>query len=554
MAEEEEVVVNELRQRIEHLLGSADLFEERYRIGEAVGAGAYGTIVRAVDEETGESVAIKAIPPQARQRSETAIARFRREMKVVRRLDHPNIIAIEDWGRTDEGLIYMVLEFVDGACLDDVVRHDPMDAPTAVATTRQIARALEAAHDTGVIHRDLKPANVMLVPVDDGYNVKVLDFGMAKVLEPLDDEPVVDLTSEGMAVGTPRYIAPEQARGKEIGPQADLYAVGLLMYEMFTGVQVVQTDSVETAVAAHVSPEPLELANVEDVPGQYRPIVRRLLEKKPDRRFRSARRLIEALDDPGGRWHPEVAKGATGQIGPPLGDLTGDFPAAGGRQQPDEIAGQLPGTEESKPDINPGELAGLDASLEDGDELEIDLEDVDRRPGGGEEMPGGDDSDSSRGDVGVRRQRGQTSGGMGPRWFRPPREPIEWLEAGVSAWLLVAAVAAVGAQAGGLSFGPRLTVSLVAPMIALGWSTASSSQDWSRSFGRRCWICCLIAVIVAHSLGPVELATELTRNPAWFLRPVEGLPGMDHLTSAVTWASRHWAGILFDLFGHRPTM
>src|SRR5690554_180844 len=233
--------------RLQQLIRQGDLLVGRYRIGRRVGAGAYGMIFSAVDEITSERVAIKAIPPADSQSSETAAGRFQREMKVIRALVHANIISLYDWGRTDQGLIFMVLEYIEGETLDQIAHASPL--------------SLEVALDHGVIHRDLKPANVMLTPTRyGGYKVKVLDFGMAKLLSKIEDESIVDLTREGIAVGTPRYIAPEQARGLPVGPAADMYAVGLLFYEMLAGEQAVKASSVQDAISAHVSRKPLELA------------------------------------------------------------------------------------------------------------------------------------------------------------------------------------------------------------------------------------------------------------------------------------------------------
>ncbi len=273
-----------------------ELLHERYRIGDAIGTGAYGEIFSAIDEQTGAQVAIKALPLGIRDINDTARGRFHREMMIIRNLDHPNIIGIYDWGETDNQVVFMALEYVDGHTLERIVRNQPMTWEHAFDVVVQLIQALQAAHRQGVIHRDLKPANIMLSRKADGfYVVKVLDFGMAKVLARMEDESIIELTREGIAVGTPRYIAPEQARGLPIGPTADLYAVGLLLYEMLTGVQAVTANSVELAVRAHVSPEPLDLAAIEQIPVAVRAVLRKLLEKQVENRYQDAAEVLDAL-------------------------------------------------------------------------------------------------------------------------------------------------------------------------------------------------------------------------------------------------------------------
>lgn len=299
-----------------------ELLSERYRVGAAIGTGAYGEIFGAVDEQTGRQVAIKALPPGARDINDTARGRFHREMMVIRNLDHPNIIAIYDWGETDKQVVFMALEYVEGQTLERVVRNRPMALERAIDVAIQMTLALQAAHGQGVIHRDLKPANIMLSQKPDGfYVVKVLDFGMAKVLSRIEDESLIELTREGMAVGTPRYIAPEQARGLPVGPTADLYALGLLLYEMLTGVQAVTANSVELAVRAHVSSEPLELAEIEQVPLAVRPILNRLLEKKVESRYQDAAEVLAALES----LQQSLGGGARSAVLPVLPQAEGGF-------------------------------------------------------------------------------------------------------------------------------------------------------------------------------------------------------------------------------------
>ena len=274
------------------------VLSNRYQIEKLVGAGAYSAIFSAIDSANGTRVAIKAVPPLADGGKKTSIGRFQREMRVIGKLLHPNIISLYDFGETDERIGFMVIEFIKGHTLFDIVDGSPMTDLCAIDVTRQIAMALDVAHSQGVVHRDLKPQNVMLIQRgENDYLVKVLDFGMAKLTRRFNpDESIEELTREGIAVGTPRYIAPEQARGKQVGGYSDLYALGLLMYEMFTGERAVKADTVESAIRAHVSSTPHEFTELHDVPEQMHNILFRLTAKKVSRRYQTAAELINDLN------------------------------------------------------------------------------------------------------------------------------------------------------------------------------------------------------------------------------------------------------------------
>lgn len=533
--------------RLEAKLRSHDPFEDRYELGENLGVGAYGLIVRATDRRDRGDVALKVIPPKACQRKETAVERFRREMKIIRQLDHPNIIAINDWGRTDDGLIYMVLEYVDGRTLDAVVGDRPLDKEGGAVVLDQLAAALEVAHDIGVIHRDLKPANVMLADTDgeSAYRVKVLDFGLAKMLSGADDSSMTQLTAEGMAVGTPRYIAPEQASGREVGPTADLYTVGLLAYEMFTGRQAVPGDTVEEVIETHVSSEPLELRGVEEIPTRLRPIVYKLVDKDPDRRFQSAARLREALED---ALQPQpVYEFDTDQleVGPPLGDVEGDFPGAGPRGE-DGATGSSDAGVSGRPagprgidrsSDQPGspEAGGEEVDDGSGDEPLLDSELVEQ----GRRSP-------ARESVKMRERAARDDDGAFD-WLVAPRRTAEWVETVAAVVLAALAFMALGAVAAPLGQGGRFLAGTAPVVGAALWAMLGARGGWNQAMIRRLWMVSAVAVIVPHLIDARGLATELTRNPAWFLAPVEGLPGAGAVEDGVVWLSRQWAGVVFDL-------
>jgi serine/threonine-protein kinase len=196
-----------------------------YDILETLGRGGMGVVYKALDARLNRPVAVKVLPAPAMK------SRFQREALAVARLQHPNIVQIYDIGE-HEGLAYVVLEFVRGGSLAQKLRKEALAPRAAAQTVATLARALQHAHDQGIIHRDMKPSNVLLT--SDGQP-KIADFGLAKVQELANEDPA--RTHEGMILGTPSYMAPEQAAGNvtQIGPAADIYSLGAILYELLTG-------------------------------------------------------------------------------------------------------------------------------------------------------------------------------------------------------------------------------------------------------------------------------------------------------------------------------
>src|SRR5262249_8637082 len=197
-----------------------------YQIDSTLGAGGMGEVWKAHDTRLNRIVALKTAKAQFSDR-------FEREAKAVAALNHPNIASLYDVGTAPSGFGYLVLEYVDGPTLAERIQRGPIPSAEALPIARQIAEAIEAAHERGIIHRDLKPANIKLK--SDG-TVKVLDFGLAKALDSEDESAAASMnSSRGMIMGTASYMSPEQALGKKLDRRTDIWSFGVVLYEMLTG-------------------------------------------------------------------------------------------------------------------------------------------------------------------------------------------------------------------------------------------------------------------------------------------------------------------------------
>jgi len=263
-----------------------------YEIVSAIGAGGMGEVYRARDAKLGRDVAIKVLPDVFGGDPER-VARFEREAQVVASLNHPNIAIIHGFQESD-GVRALVLELVEGETLGEIIARGPVPLADALAISRQIADALEAAHDKGIVHRDLKPDNIKLTP--EG-KIKVLDFGLAKMLEP---EPArhpsfagtmsptlsIHATYGGVILGTAAYMSPEQARGKPVDRRTDIWSFGCVLFEMLTGRQAFEAgETISDAVAHILTREPDWNALPPDTPSHIRTLLRRCLQKDPSKRL-----------------------------------------------------------------------------------------------------------------------------------------------------------------------------------------------------------------------------------------------------------------------------
>jgi len=274
-----------------------------YEIGAPIGAGGMGEVYRARDTKLDRDVAIKVLPEEF-AKEEERLARFEREAKLLASLNHPNIASIHGFEESD-GVQALVLELVEGPTLAERIEEGPIPVDEAVAIAKQIAEALEAGHEAGVIHRDLKPANIKLK--EDG-TVKVLDYGLAKALEgeaatPGDSElsqsPTIERqgTQIGVILGTAAYMSPEQAKGKRVDKRGDIWAFGAVFFEMLTGKKMVGGETVSDTLASVIKDEPDWSSLPTQCPGHVRALLHRCLVKDPKLRLRDIGEVRIAVNE-----------------------------------------------------------------------------------------------------------------------------------------------------------------------------------------------------------------------------------------------------------------
>src|ERR1041385_5652317 len=279
-----------------------------YRITDKLGVGGQGAVYKAIDTKLGRPVVIKVIPPELSAK-EANVKRFEREARLASSLDHPNICTIFDLDEVD-GVLYIAMQFVEGKNVRQLVAGRPLELKTALLIGMQVADALAAAHSRGIIHRDIKSGNVM---VTSSGQVKVLDFGLAKLLD--DTEAATsgihhtELTEVGVPYGTATYAAPEQARGDRVDKRADIFSLGVLLYEMLTGTWPFRgktTIDVRHAVL-HDAPRPVRELRSSPIPPRLQQTVDRALSNEPKDRFQN----MEALRNELRQVLQEIDAGAT---------------------------------------------------------------------------------------------------------------------------------------------------------------------------------------------------------------------------------------------------
>jgi serine/threonine protein kinase len=279
-----------------------DVLDGRYLLQDAIGEGGVGTVFRALQFRVKRQVAVKFLNQDTlgEEGEHSLRPRFEHEALALAALSHPNIVRFSDYGTT-QGQQYLVMELVDGRTLREVINDEAPLAPSrALALTRQLAYALSYAHEHGIVHRDLKPMNVLVQALpNQPEHLKVLDFGFAKFLPGSTLERGAPVTNAGITFGSPAYISPEQCTGSPIDGRADLYAAGVLLFEMLTGTAPYDGDTPELLRHHLLSPIPrLAARHAALAPNtELQALVDRLLAKSRDDRFADAAELIAALDN-----------------------------------------------------------------------------------------------------------------------------------------------------------------------------------------------------------------------------------------------------------------
>ncbi|HEX6639916.1 MAG TPA: protein kinase, partial [Thermoanaerobaculia bacterium] len=253
-------------------LALGHLFANRYQIESVLGRGGMGVVYKATDTQLDETVAIKTLPGDVMTRSPEDLERFKREIRLARRITHRNVLRTYDYGEA-EGVYFISMEFVRGYTLSELLdeaEQRQMPTRAAVGITRQICRGLQAAHEQGIIHRDIKPQNVL---VDAKGEAKLMDFGIARMAETMEG-----VTQAGLIVGTPHYMSPEQVQGKQLDARSDVYSMGVLIYEMLVGRRPFESSSLTGVLTAHITEAPKPPIDLRaDIGGAMNAIVLRCL-------------------------------------------------------------------------------------------------------------------------------------------------------------------------------------------------------------------------------------------------------------------------------------
>ncbi len=325
------------------LIGS--IVADRYHLEKKLGEGGMGAVSLGEPGKMGRKSAIKVMT-QSMASDPEAIARFNREAANAARINHPNVCAIYDFGETEDGTIYLAMEFIEGETLSDMQRREgALELDRAAEILRQTGEALQAAHDLGIVHRDLKPDNIMIARARDGTDVvKVVDFGIAKAMTGEEGQKV---TRTGLVVGTPEYMSPEQLSGDVLNGRSDIYSLALVFFRMVTGALPFQAESSQETMIKRLTDDPLKLSEVAPDAGwppRLQGVMDRALERMPADRYESAALFArDALDAVRGAGRPIVGvdtEGATEVIG--AGGVTEQLPSTRVSGGPDETTPQTP--------------------------------------------------------------------------------------------------------------------------------------------------------------------------------------------------------------------
>ena len=268
----------------------------KYRIDKLIKTGGMGSVYRGKHVLMDKTVAIKVLRPSLAV-DDAVVARFSREAKAASKISHPHAVSVTDFGEAENGVVFLVMEYLDGRTLKDVINSEgAMSLDEAVAIIRQVAGALDAAHSQGVVHRDLKSDNIMLVSHNGDRWAKVLDFGIAKIQQP-EGKRDMDITEANLVVGTPQYMSPEQcSQMGPLDPRSDIYSLGIIVYEMLAGKVPFTGESPTVIMMKQVQDSPPSILKTRpELPEEADKIIKRALAKQPLDRYQTAGDLSAAL-------------------------------------------------------------------------------------------------------------------------------------------------------------------------------------------------------------------------------------------------------------------
>ncbi len=529
-------------------LKRGELFEGKYRMLKALGQGSFASVLHARHEAMDRDVALKVLRPDVVREHPEVAERFITESRLASRLSSAHTVTSYDFGETEEGVPYMVLEYVDGRPLDYVIeKYDGLGMKRSVRLVRQVLESLQEAHDHNIIHRDLKPANVMVAKGTngDGVQAKVLDFGVAKLVEDANSGVELDVDASGRRstqfIGTPRYMSPEQILGREISPASDLYSLGLIFFEMCTGRDAVPSDNVAEVAQIHLSDDPLEFDGLDEMPEVLQRIVLKATARQPEDRFQSARQFSEALDEAlqsGRRRHeqaqrvPDKPESPNNQRGDRTSEVfSGDAYVAPPDEEEIEKASSSPGRRKSTPP-RPGSraapsrnkrrkrsgnphggsssaaAAGSGRSVGSG-ELELDIESVERQ----------------REHIERRKRYGSSREEFARKAADAENRPglLHWFGSGLAIVVLsYVGFVIVAGSTGALGSVTRSVLGLMVPGLALVWAVFSENayRDFARKvmvpWARRSVTTVLLAVVLLGVVMPVEASESLRYDGLWF--------------------------------------
>ncbi|MGZ3427465.1 MAG: serine/threonine-protein kinase, partial [Polyangia bacterium] len=282
------------------------ILAERYRVVRLIGEGGMGQVYEAQHVNINKRFALKLLRPEIVSNGE-AVARFRQEAWSASSIGHDNIIEIEDFATLPSGAVYLAMEYLDGVALSERMRQEPpLSFGESLDIVLQVTSGLAAAHDKSIVHRDMKPENIFLTMKHGRPLAKILDFGIAKVS---GAEGNRSLTRTGTIFGTPHYMSPEQALGKPLDHRADIYSVGVIMYELFTGKVPFEAESFMGILTKHITTQPTpprQIAPEREIPVELEAVILRALAKEAEDRYQSMAELTMELAAIAGQLAPEV--------------------------------------------------------------------------------------------------------------------------------------------------------------------------------------------------------------------------------------------------------